>query len=181
MVEFAEIPPGTLGAAALIALASASIISFFALTHTGLDINPDAPAAQADAEQIKATLNSDVPALLLALPAFVGVLIGSWLDLTRLRRASLTTYLALAMTMFLSLGSALYFILDANNILPTHVTITIHRWEGMTLTTDWIWLALMAVSITHFVFLSRAVIDQSRYYSIHVRRRIDKETKYGYV
>jgi hypothetical protein len=42
------------------------------------------------AEQIKVTLNSDVPALLLALPAFVGVLIGSWLDLPGCARGTAT-------------------------------------------------------------------------------------------
>lgn len=179
VVEFHEIPPGTLGAATVIACASAAIISFFALTHTGLDINPNAPPAQADAEQIKATLNSDVPALLLALPAFVGVLIGSWLDLSHLRRASLTTYLALTMTMFLSLGSALYFVFDANHMLDTTFDMTIHGTGGTVITTDWIWLALMAVSITHFLFLLRMVIDLSRYYSTHVRKGIDKPAQFG--
>ncbi|MGH3633245.1 MAG: hypothetical protein ACRDTS_03930, partial [Mycobacterium sp.] len=179
VVELREIPPGTLGAATMIALASATIISFFAITHTGLGIDPDVPSDRIAAEQIKATLNSDVPALLLALPAFVGVLIGSWLDLSRLRKASLTTYLALTMTMFLSLGSALYFIFDTNHKLPTALTLTVHGFENIKLTTDWIWLTLMAVSITHFLFLLRTVIDLSRYYSKCLQKRIDKEFQFG--
>jgi len=160
----------------MIALASAIIISFFALTHIGLDIDPRAMDAQA--EQIKATLNSDVPALLLALPAFVGVLIGSWLDLSRLRRASLTTYLALAGTMFLSLTSALYFVFDANRKLPTRVNIT--TIGDMVITTDLIWLVLMAVAITHFFFLLRTVISESRYYAERVKKRIDKQLQAVY-
>lgn len=176
VVKLREIPPGTLGAATIIAFASAMIISFFAITHIGLDINPNGKDAQA--EQIKATLNSDVPALLLALPAFVGVLIGSWLDLSRLRRASLTTYLALAGTMFLSLASALYFVFDANVKLPTEVTIvTIGYMEIMT---DWIWLVLMAVAITHFLFLFRTVTDESRHYADRIKKRIDKQLRSVY-
>lgn len=178
VVEFREIPPGTLGAATMIALASAVIISFFAVTHTGLDANPNVPPDRIAAEQIKATLNSDIPAVLLALPAFVGVLIGSWLDLSRLRKASLTTYLALTMTMFLSLGSALYFILDTNHQLPTALTLTVHGLDAK-ITTDWIWLGLMAISITHFLFLFRTVIDLSRYYSKCLQKRIDKEFQFG--
>ena len=170
VLELREIPPGTLGAATTIALASATIISFFAITHIGLDIDINADDAQA--EQIKATLNSDVPALLLALPAFVGVLIGSWLDLSRLRRASLTTYLALAGTMFLSLGSALYFVFDANRKLPTSLTIA--AVGGTEITTDWIWIVLMAVAITHFLFLSRKLVYESRHYAERIRKRIDK-------
>lgn len=179
VVKFREIPPGTLGAATMIALASAAIISFFTITHTGLGIDPNVPPDRIGAEQIKATLNSDVPALLLALPAFVGVLIGSWLDLSRLRRASLTTYLALTMTMFLSLGSALYFIFDTNHKLPTALTLTVHGFADIKIMTDWIWLVLMAVSITHFLFLLRTVIDFSRYYSLCIQKRIDKAFQFG--
>jgi hypothetical protein len=173
VVQMREIPPGAMGAAAIIAFASAIVISFFAIAHTGLDINPNAPDEEIARHQIKATLNSDVPALLLALPAFVGVLIGSWLDLSRLRLASLTTYLALIGTMFLSLGSALYFVMDANHMLPTATAIPFI--SGATVHTDWIWLGLMAVSITHFGFLCRTVIGELRYYAKQVKGRIDKQ------
>lgn len=169
VVRLREIPPGSLGAVTIIALASAMIISFFAITHMGLDIDPYTP--NPEAEQIKAILNSDIPALLIALPAFVGVLIGSWLDLSRLRRASLTTYLALAATMFLSLTSALYFVFDANRKLPTSVTIT--AIGDMTIRTDWIWLALMIVSITHFLFLYRRLIDESHHYAECIKKRAE--------
>lgn len=170
VVRLREIPPGSLGGVTIIALASAVIISFFAITHMGLDIDPY--ALNPEAEQIKAILNSDIPALLLALPAFVCALIGSWLDLSRLRRASLTTYLALGATMFLSLTSALYFVFDANRKLPTSVTIT--AIGDAKITTDWIWLALMAVSITHFLFLYRRLIDESRHYAERIEERVDK-------
>jgi hypothetical protein len=179
VIQLREIPPGALGAATVIALASAAIISFFALTHVGLDINPNPPTSDAaQIEQIRATLNSDVPALLLATPAFVGVLIGSWLDLSHLRRASLTTYLALAMTMFLSLGSALYFVLDANHMLPTAQVMPVIG--SAKVTTDWIWLGLMAVAVTHFCFLARMVIDESRYYSQRVKKRVDTQLRNSY-
>lgn len=83
------------------------------------------------------------------------------------------------MTMFLSLGSALYFVFDANHKLATAFTMTIHGLDGIEITTDWIWLGLMAISITHFLFLLHMVIDLSRYYSTRVRRRIDKQLQFG--
>jgi hypothetical protein len=172
VIELREIPPGTLGAAAVVALASAAIISFFAISHTGLDIDPNVTGSAAQNEQIKATLNSDIPALLLALPAFIGVLIGSWLELSRLRRASLTTYLALAMTMFLSIASALFFVFDANRKLPTALTVHI-AYGDSTLRTDWIWLLLMAVAITHFLFLARSLVNESRHFSQRGKKPVE--------
>ncbi len=175
VIRLREIPPGVSGAATIISLSSAAIISFFALTHVGLDVDPNVPGLDAkQAEQIKATLNSDLPALLLALPAFVGVLIGSWLDLSRLRRASLTTYLALGGTMFLSLTSALYFVFDANRKLPTEITVP--AIYDIKITTDWIWLVLMAAAITHFLFLLRTVIEESRHYTERILRRVVKQS-----
>ncbi|MCA1605827.1 MAG: hypothetical protein LC775_10225 [Acidobacteria bacterium] len=169
VIELREIPPGASGAVATIALASATIISFFAITHMGLDINPYAKDPQA--EQIRATLNSDIPALLLALPAFVSVLIGSWLDLSRLRRGSLTTYLGLVATMFLSLASALYFVFDVNQVLPTADITTI---GGIKIHTDRVWLTLMAVSVTLFLLLFRQVVAERRYYAERIKRRVGK-------
>lgn len=176
VIKLREIPPGASGAAAMIAFSSAAIISFFALTHLGLEIDPNVSGLEEkQAEQIKATVNSDVPALLLALPAFVGVLIGSWLDLSRLRRASLTTYLALGGTMLLSLASALFYVFDANRKLPTEKIISaVYDRE---ITTDWIWLVLMAVAITHFLFLLRAVIEESRHYTERILRRVGKQSR----
>ena len=171
VVELHEIPPGTLGAATVVAFGSAVLISFFALTHIGLDINTE--ALQPEREQIKAILNSDVPALLLALPAFIGVLIGSWLDLSRLRRASLTTYLALAGTMLLSLASALLFVYDSNRLLTEVQFTTV---AGLIVKTDWRWLLLMAVAVTHFLFLLRTLFSEHRHYAERVRRRIDGST-----
>jgi hypothetical protein len=168
VIEFREIPPGVQGAATVVAAAGAALITFFALTHLGLGVDVESGRQQ---DQIIATLNSDIPALLLALPAFTAALIGSWTDLTRVRRASLTTYLALAATMFLSLGSAFYFVFDANHKLPTEFTARLLG--GVQITTEAFWLVLMGVSWTLILFMFRQWISESRHYFRAVKRRVD--------
>ena len=102
------------------------------------------------------------------------VLIGSWLDLSRLRRASLTTYLALAWTMMLSLASALLFVYDSNRRLEgTVIAAHVNTVFGM-IKTNWMWLTLMALAITHFLFLLRTLRYEHRHYEKRVRKRIDK-------
>jgi hypothetical protein len=170
VIQFREIPPGVLGAATVVSSASAALITFFALTHLGLGVDVRNAGQE---EQIVATLNSDVPALLLALPAFTAALIGSWTDLSRVRRASLTTYIALAGTMILSIGSALHFVYDANHKLPTEFTVQI---LGDTqITTEWTWLMLMGSSLTLTLVIFRQWISESRHYFNVVRKRVDRQ------
>jgi hypothetical protein len=161
VVQFREIPPGALGGAVAVACASAAIVTFFALTRVGLG-------------ESSKSLNSDIPAVLLALPAFVSVLIGSWMDLSRLRRTSLTTYLALAGTMIYSLFSALFYIY---NVGHGHVLAAVDPTiiGKFTVTTDVVWLVLSLVTVTHALFLIRAVISESRYYFSLVRKRVIKQ------
>jgi len=116
VVEFREIPPGALGASATASLMTAIIISFFALTRIGLDQT---------ASHTPIIIGSDIPALIIALPGFASLIIGSWLDLSHLRRSSLTTYLGLASSVGLSLIGALYYLLDSNRVLPGRISLEI--------------------------------------------------------
>jgi hypothetical protein len=170
VIRFREIPPGALGGATIISVASTALISFFALTHLGLRIDTSSTSERSD--QVMAALNSDVPALLLALPAFIAALVGTWTDLTHIRRTSLTTYFALGGTMLLSLASALYFVYDANNRLNTEATIELL--VGKTITTDYGWLTLALLSSTLTLFLIKRWIGNSRYYFSVVRKRVNR-------
>jgi hypothetical protein len=163
VVQFREVPPGALGGATAVACASAAIISFFALTGLGF--------ARHGTVQ---TVPSDIPALLLAMPAFVGALIGRSIDLSQLRRASLTTYLALTGTMALSLASSLLYLMTASRPLKTGILLTTAG--GLRLHTDWLWLIFTVIAVTHALFLIRQVISESRYYFDLVRTRVLKQT-----
>ncbi|MGH7926857.1 MAG: hypothetical protein ACREQV_03580 [Candidatus Binatia bacterium] len=169
--EFREVPPGTLGGAAVVAGASAVIITFFALTHFGLH-GPEPGKIVSNNEIVKAALNSDLPAILLSLPAFVAALIGPWSDLSRITRASLSTYFGLVTTLLLSVTSVLYYILDANVMLPTEVDVSILG--GASLNTDIIWLILMFVALSLFSHLVRELTGQSRYYFKLVEHRLTR-------
>lgn len=167
VIEFREIPPGALGGATIVACVSAIIITFFALTRLGFDRAGSGGAAP-------------LPALLLALPGFVTVLLGSWIELSRLRRASLTTYLALFGTMLYSLASALYYLFGSNRVLISVITLSpviVDRWHVGTSTvqvrTDVGWLILMTVAITHALFLFRQLMSELRYYHRCIRRRLE--------
>jgi hypothetical protein len=162
VVQFREVPPGALGGATAVAIASAAIITFFALTRLGLG------------KSGKATTFSeptDIPALLLVLPGFVTVVLGSWIELSRLKRASLTTYLALAGTMVFSLISALYYLYGTGRNTPGEFTLTTID-KNIQISTDVGWLVLMIIAVTHALFLIRQVISESRYYTNCVRRRV---------
>jgi hypothetical protein len=98
-VEFEEVPPGALGGALVVSTASAILIWFFTLTQPGLR----APLSQA----------SDLPALLLTVPAFVATWIGNSVD--RVQRSSISTYIGLGVSTAVSLGSALLYIANANH------------------------------------------------------------------
>jgi len=162
VVQFREIPPGVMGGATVVAWASTALITFFALTHLGLGDGDDGVA-------------TDMPAILLALPAFTAAIIGSWSDLARLRRASLTTYLALFGTMLLSLVSALYFVYDASKALMTEFRLEL-PWQ-QAITTEVGWLAILVLSWTLGLFLVRQWLSESRHYFGAVKRRIDRKLR----
>lgn len=98
LVEFDEVPPGALGGAVAVCAASAVLVWFFAL------VQPDLRNTGVNA--------SDLPALLLTVPAFVATWIGNSVD--RVQRSSIATYLGLGVATFVSLASALLYIANAN-------------------------------------------------------------------
>jgi hypothetical protein len=168
VIEFREVPPGALGAATIVSLITTVIVCFFALTQIGEEPTPSHPVT---------SLGSDIPALLIALPAVASLIIGSWLDLSRLRRASLTTYLGLGASLVLSLTSALYFLWDAYKILPGRRILGLPG--NITVRTDIGWLVLSGLAITCSLFLCRDVVRTSKYYFQLIRMRI-KEHTHGY-
>jgi hypothetical protein len=164
VVEFREIPPGALGAAAAISLMTSVLICFFALTRIG----------QAQSTNTVVTVASDIPALLIALPGIASLIVGAWLDLSHLRRASLTTYWGLGASMALSFSSALYFLLDAYKTIPDRVTLTIAN--NVNVRSDIGWLVLATLSVSCTLFLARDVFSSSRYYFRSVKGRIARRT-----
>lgn len=163
VVEFREIPPGALGAAAIISVITSAVIAFFAFTRIGEMPFSGGPSSGS---------GSDIPALVLALPGFASVIVGSWLDLSHLRRASLATYIGLGTSVLLSLASALYYLLDANRILPGRVSF--HVTSGIVIRTDVGWLGLAAVAVTCSLFLVRDLTARSRYYFNLIEKRVER-------
>jgi hypothetical protein len=155
VVELREIPPGTLGIATAISVVNAAIITFFALTQIG---------------QYHMKDRSDIPALLIALPGFASVVMGSWLDLSHLRRASLSTYMGLGASVALSLAGALYFLIGADEPVPGRFAFAVT--DDIYVRTSVGWLVLATLAITCCLFLVRDVVSNSRYYSNQVRERI---------
>ena len=100
-VEFAEIPPGALGGAFVVSTACAILIWFFAVVQPGLR-----PADH--------LASSDLPALLLAVPAFAATWIGQSVD--RILRSSLSAYVGLSISAVLSMASALLYVANSNGI-----------------------------------------------------------------
>lgn len=161
VIEFREIPPGALGASAAISLLTAVIITFFALTQIGQErANNHMPIIT----------DSDIPALILALPGIASIVVGSWLDLSHLRRASLSTYVGLGVSLILSMASALYYLLGANESVPGHISLSVTR--NIIVRTDFGWLILATVAVAFSLFLVRDVISNSRYYSNQVKVRL---------
>jgi hypothetical protein len=98
-VDFDEVPPGALGGALAVSAACAVLVWFFTLVQPGLHTN--APVA------------SDLPALLLAVPAFVATWIGASVD--RVQRSSISTYLGLGASTIVSLASAVLYIANSDH------------------------------------------------------------------
>jgi hypothetical protein len=98
LVEFDEVPPGALGGACVVAVACAVLIWFFALTQPGL--------------RRALPSSSDLPALLLAVPAFAATWIGQSVD--RILRSSSSAYVGLAISAILSVTSALLYVANSS-------------------------------------------------------------------
>lgn len=97
-VEFDEVPPGALGGACVVAAVSAVLIWFFALVQPGL--------------HHALSVGSDLPALLLAVPAFAATWIGQSID--RILRSSAAAYVCLAISAVVSLASALVYVANSS-------------------------------------------------------------------
>ena len=169
VIEVREIPPGPLGGAAVVAAAAALLIGFFALTRIALDsptsaVGQVARAHQRIFEAAQASVNSDVPALLIAVPAFIALLVGHWADPTRLPRSSLSAYFGLLGTMSLSLIAALLFLLDANRVFATEIELSLLEgaWK---LKSDLIWLGLTGLAVLQSAYLWWRLYGQTRYYA----------------
>lgn len=104
-VDFEEVPPGALTGAGVVALASTVLIWFFLILQPGISNDPTVPQG---AEQA----NSDLPALLLALPAFAATWVGTSAE--RILRSSIATYLGLAVTGLAAVASSLLYVANAN-------------------------------------------------------------------
>lgn len=119
VIHLREIPPGALGGAALLAVLSALVISFFTFTRVGMN---------------EGGTPGEIPALILALPAFVSSVIGRSLDTHRVGGTSLTAYFGLLIVAILSVFSTLLYLLDAGRSMPTERYISIVG--GIVLHTD---------------------------------------------
>jgi hypothetical protein len=181
VVALKEIPPGALGAATIIAIALAGLIVFFTITRIAIN----GPVPTIDTSSL---FNSDIPAVLLALPAFTALLLGHWADQARLPRSSLSAYWGLLGTMLLSFVSALLFILDANRIFKTRLLVTVWSTglkpdgsrQGPYFTTDWVWLLLSAMAVTHALYLIARLRGELKYY-LSLPEQIKVDRPLGYV
>jgi hypothetical protein len=148
-VEFDEIPPGALGGACVVSVACAVLIWFFALTQPGL--------------QKTITTPSDLPAFLLAVPAFAATWIGQSVD--RILRSSSSAYVCLAISAILSITSALLYV--ANSSHRTFYTIkSLALFHGLITLKDvdvsWFVLALAASVVA--AYLAELLRDKVRSY-----------------
>jgi hypothetical protein len=163
VVILREIPPGALGATAVVSFLTATIVTFFALAGIGHG-QSSTPST--------GPIASDVPALLIALPGVAGLIIGSWLDVSRLRRSSVTTYIGLCASVFLSSASALFFLLDSDKHVPGQIAFSVLKHSQIH--TSVTWLVLADLAVTCWLFVTRDVIDTSRYYFHAVKQRVER-------
>jgi hypothetical protein len=157
-VEFDEIPPGALGGACVVAAASAILIWFFALIQPGLRGALDTP--------------SDLPALLLTVPAFAATWVGQAVD--RILRSSSSAYVGLAASAILSLGSALLYVANSSRrsfytIRHLEVFHGLIRLQGVDV--SWFVLALFASVVA--AYLAETLRDKVRSYMRALRGASD--------
>ncbi|KOX11774.1 hypothetical protein ADK66_06285 [Micromonospora sp. NRRL B-16802] len=161
IIYLREVPPGVLGNAAMLAVLTAVIILFFTLTRAGMD-----GAASA----------LGLPALVLALPAFVAGALGRGLDYERVGRTSLTAYFGLQSVVVLSLSGVLMYVLDSAKELPSEVSLALAFGDHV-VHTDAVWLSLSLISLTLAIFLARQRQNATRYYvDMLERAAVSKES-----
>jgi hypothetical protein len=167
IVRFRETPPGVLGNAALLALVSTIVIAFFGISRVGID---------------SPTASTSLPALILALPAFLGSALGRSLDHDRLGRAPLMAFFGLNAVIILSLASTLLYIFEAARTLkaielaqaagtalplrvamPTETDFTLLGGSIM-VHTDAFWLTIFFATAVVATYLLRERRNALRYY-----------------
>jgi hypothetical protein len=162
IIAMAEIPPGILGSAAVLAILNMIIILFVAVTniglHTRLHVRTEGGAA--------------VPAILLAVPGFVGAFIGNWTDRKLMLRSSLKAYVGLLSTMFLSFTTALLYLYNSYNNIPGVFTVSFAVGQAHW-TSNGIWLAIALGSFILASYLMQELTVQSRYYLGRLRARVN--------
>nr|WP_157527143.1 hypothetical protein [Kibdelosporangium sp. MJ126-NF4] len=158
VVRVREVPPGTLGSTFLLSLVTTAVIIFVTATRIGLEGQSG---------------NANLPALLLAIPAFLAGTLGKGVDSARLARTPMLTYYGLSATGFLSFSAALLYVLDAAYNLNTGVAISLLG-NSVQLHADWPWITLSFLSLSVFIFLLREKRDQTWYYLNSLRNSVDR-------
>jgi hypothetical protein len=147
-VEFDEVPPGALAGVTVVSAACAVLIWFFTLVQPGL------PSSQ---------VPTDLPALLLAVPAFAATWIGASAD--RVQRSSINTYIGLGLSTAISLASALLYIANSNHkSFLTIGSFTFYHGLIHLKHVDAAWLVLALVSSMMSAYLAETLRDNVRNY-----------------
>jgi hypothetical protein len=147
--EFGEIPPGALGGACVVSVACAILVWFFALTQPGLQKVLASP--------------SDLPALLLTVPAFAATWIGQSVD--RILRSSASAYMGLVISAVVSLASALLYVANsAGRSFYTIKSLTVFHGHISLKGVDISWFVLALVASVIAAYLAETLRDKVRSY-----------------
>lgn len=150
IIYFRETPPGALGVAAILAIVSALLQMFIAVSHVGLD-----PSTTHG--------STDVTAFLLAVPAFVAVTIGGWTNMTSAVRSSLTTYLGMMSVVGLALLAAVVYIWDSETESDPKFPLRLFN-SQVVVHIGYPWAVLASVSTVLAVFMALQVHRELRYF-----------------
>jgi hypothetical protein len=142
VVNFAEIPPGTLGIATALALLSTVTVLLLGLAV------PDSRYA-----------NGDTLALLLAIPGFVATFVGYSMD--KAQRSSLTTFSGLAVVGLVSFAACLLYVTQAT---PSWM-LSEHSSFGVTFEVNILATLLLLVSVVNSCNLMWRLRSEMRHYS----------------
>jgi hypothetical protein len=175
IVEFDEVPPGALGGSLVVSVACAILIWFFALVQPGLhDVQLPSHAIVLQ--------ESDLPALLLTVPAFVATWIGNSVD--RVQRSSISTYVGLGVSTVVSFASALLYIANVNdksfwkikNFTFNHGLLRLHNVDGC-------WLVLALIASIMSAYLAETLRERMHRYMLLLandsgfKKSLDKESR----
>jgi hypothetical protein len=144
VVDYRETPPGALGAVALMSSATTLLTTFFALSgRDGPELNPT---------------------LLIALPAFMVIVLGHWWDTSRLPKSSVSAFLGMLGIMVISMLGALLYLLSPRHVLAwANVQPKVCCGIGPR-DTNWLWLTLAAFALWLTLYLWLRLHQSSREY-----------------